>query len=271
MTVQLAIARLARNAQLSMPEQSAILDVCSSPKRYESRRELLREGVRAPVAYLVVSGIAGRFVGNPDGRAQCVAYLLGGDLCGKRTFLSLPMDHSVRTLSSVDAVTIPRDALDRLSGSFPNLARALQRLSAIEVAVSRQWLMNVGHRSSLAALAHLFCELFSRLEVAGETVQNTCRLPFTQADLADALAITPVHLNRTLMKLRKSGIAALQHGQLSILDADGLRATAKFDPLYLSSEDSQSQQLSLSTAPRSEDRNAISIRRGDSLFQLLNG
>jgi CRP-like cAMP-binding protein len=262
-TVQLAIARLAHNAQLSTSEQNALLDVCAGPRRYEPRRELLREGVRAPAAFLLINGVAARFVSNPDGRAQCVAYLLSGDLCGKRSFLSLPMDHSVRTLTSVDAVQIPRDALDRLSSSFPNLPKAIHRLSAIEAAVSRQWLLNVGHRSSLAALAHLFCELFSRLEVAGETIQNTCRLPFTQADLADALAITPVHLNRTLMKLRKSGLAVLQRGQLSILDAEGLRAAAKFDPLYLNGLDAQSPQLSLATAPRADDRNAIALRRGE--------
>lgn len=263
MTVQLAIARLARNAQLSSSEQSALLDACTSPKRYEARRELLREGTRAPAAFLLISGVAARFVSNPDGRAQCVGYLLRGDLCGKRTFLSLPMDHSVRTLSTVDAVSITRDAYDRLSSTFPNIARAFQRLSAVEAAVSRQWLLNVGQRSSLAALAHLFCELFSRLEAAGETVQNTCRLPFTQADLADALAITPVHLNRTLMKLRKSGLAVLRHGQLSILDAEGLRTTARFDPLYLSGPGSQLPQLTLTASPGAEERSAISLRRED--------
>jgi CRP-like cAMP-binding protein len=269
-TVQLAIARLARNAQLSTSEQHALLDVCTSPKRYEARRELLREGVRSPAAFLLVSGVAGRFVGNPDGRAQCVAYLLSGDLCGKRAFLSLPMDHSVRTLTTVDAVTIPRDALDRISSSLPNLPRAMQRLSAIEAAVSRQWRLNVGHRSSLAALSHLFCELYSRLEIAGEAAQNTCRLPFTQADLADALAITPVHLNRTLMKLRKSELAVLQHGQLKILNADGLRAIAKFDPLYLNGLDPQSSPFPLTNVPRAEDRGAMSMRRGDSPLHLLN-
>lgn len=263
MTVQLAIARLGHNAQLSTSEQNALLDVCSSPKRYESRRELLREGARGPGAFLLISGVAGRFLANSDGRAQCVAYLLSGDLCGKRTFLSLPMDHSVRTLSPVDAAMIPRDALDRISVEFPNIAKAFQRLAAVEAAVLRQWLLNVGHRSSLAALAHLFCELFSRLEASGQTAQNTCRLPFTQADLADALAITPVHLNRTLMKLRKSGLAALRNGQLSILDAAALRGTAKFDPLYLGSPDSGSSQWSLTSAQPGEDRGAIPIRRGE--------
>lgn len=268
MTVQLALGRLAQTAQLSTAEQSALLEVCSGPKRYEPRRELLREGARPAAAFLILSGVAGRFVGNPDGRAQCVAYLLGGDLCGKRAFLSLPMDHSVRTLSPVDAATIPRDALDRLSSSFPNIARAFQRLSAIEAAVSRQWLLNVGHRSSLAALSHLFCELFARLQIAGETVQDTCRLPFTQADLADALAITPVHLNRTLMKMRRMGLAALRNGRLSILDAEGLRAIARFDPLYLAAPaDTTIGQLALTPTQGTEDRIGISVRRPESPFQ----
>ena len=270
MTVQLAIARLARTAQLSTSEERGLLDACSGPKRFEARRELLREGTRAPAAFLLLSGIAGRFVGNADGRAQSTAYLLSGDLCGKRALLCLPMDHSVRTLSAVDAVMIPRDALDRLAVTYPNIARGFLRLMAIEAAIARQWLLNVGNRDALAALAHLFCELFERLQASGETIENTCRMPFTQADLADALAITPVHLNRTLMCLRKSGLVSLRNGRLSILDAAALRATAKFNPLYLNGSEGAVPQSVLAPDQRVEDRIGISIRRGDSPSHSVN-
>jgi len=269
-TVQFAIARLARNAQLSSTEEHALLDACSGPRRYEARRELLREGVRPAAAILLLSGIAGRFVSNAEGRAQSTAYLLGGDLCGKRAMLSLPMDHSVRTLTPVDAVMIPRDALDRLSSSYPNIGRGLLRLSAFEAAIGRQWLLNVGNRDSLAALAHLFCELFERLQASGESVDNTCRLPFTQADLADALAITPVHLNRTLMCLRKSGIVTLRNGRLSVLDPAALRATAKFDPLYLDGPERHASQTMLGQEPNAEDRIGIAIRRGEAPYHSMN-
>ena len=267
MTVQLAIARLARTAQFSPSEQNALLDVCSGPKRFEARRELLCEGAPPAATFLLLSGIAGRFVSSPDGHPKCAAYLLPGDLFGRRALVWHPMDHSVRTLSMVDAMVISRDALDRLATRLPNLAKGFMRLSAIEAAISRQWLLNVGHRSSLAALAHLFCEIFERLRSGGETTQNSCRLPFTQADLADALAITPVHLNRTLMKLRRSGLAELHDGQLTITDAAGLKAVAHFDPLYLS--EAPTAPLTLTPSREPDERGTVPIRRNDSPYPPL--
>jgi hypothetical protein len=140
---------------------------------------------------------------------------------------------------------IPLETVRVLTREFPDIVKALLRLSAVEAAISRQWLLNVGQRSAFAALAHLFCELFVRLRAAGLAHEHTCQLPLTQTDLADALALTPVHLNRTLMKMRKTGIATLTGGKLCILQAEALRAAAKFNPGYLGAPD----EIPLHAAP----------------------
>jgi hypothetical protein len=58
-------------------------------------------------------------------------------------------------------------------------------------------------------------------------------LPLTQGDLADALAMSPVHMNRTLMKLRRLKIASLLHYWLTLYDFEELKRVAGFTPLYL--------------------------------------
>jgi CRP-like cAMP-binding protein len=232
--VRTAMSLLARNAQLSAAEQLALESVCGSARRYVARHSLLHTGEAAPGVFVIFRGIACRFSALPGGHAQMHAYLIPGDVCGLRSLVGLTMDHSVRAMTALDVGLIPRESLRALCEDFPGISTAFLRLSQTEAAIARQWLLNVGHRSALSALAHLFCELFLRFQAAGLAENGTCPLPLTQTDLAEALALSPVHLNRTLMKLRRAGIATLRGGKLSILDPEALRAAARFDPSYLS-------------------------------------
>lgn len=233
MLVHTALSLLARNTLLSHSEQHALDNIFGSPRRYPPRYELMRAGDATPGILLILTGVASRFATLPGGHSQIYAYLLPGDLCGVRALVNLPMDHSVRSLTALDACLIPKDSVRTLTNDYPNISRAFLRLTQIEAAISRQWLLNVGHRSAFTALAHLFCEVFFRLQSAGLAHENTCPLHLTQTDLAEALALSPVHLNRTLMKMRRAGVATLTGGMLCVLDADALRAAAKFDPSYL--------------------------------------
>ena len=55
----------------------------------------------------------------------------------------------------------------------------------------------------------------------------------TQVDLGDVLGLTPVHVNRVLMELRRQGLIEWKAAQVTIPDWDRLAAFARFDPAYL--------------------------------------
>jgi CRP-like cAMP-binding protein len=233
MLVHTAMSLLARNTLLSVNEQQALESACSSPRHYPVRYDLQHAGDLAPGVFLILRGIACRFATLSGGHSQIHAYLLPGNVWGLRALFGLPMDHAIRALTPLDVALIPRESARVLTHEFPNISRAFLRSTQIDAAVSRQWLLNVGHRNAFTALAHLFCEVFLRLQAAGLAHENTCPLPLTQTDLAEALALSPVHLNRTLMKIRRAGMATLTGGKLSILDPDALRVAGKFDSSYL--------------------------------------
>ena len=71
------------------------------------------------------------------------------------------------------------------------------------------------------------------LEVAELGKQNAFELPITQEQLADAVALTPVHVNRMLMKLRQEGLITLTKRAISIVDWDALAKVADFQSRYL--------------------------------------
>src|SRR5262249_52094799 len=157
---------------------------------------LLKDGAPAERIFSIVSGIACRYKLLPDGRRQITAYLLPGDLCDTRTFALRRMDHSIAALSRVEASALSRDAVHRLE-QFPGLAQAFACSSLLYQSIARQWIINVGQRTAFERLSHLLCELFERLRTVGLTRENSCELPLTQTEIADAVALSSVHVNRT--------------------------------------------------------------------------
>jgi CRP-like cAMP-binding protein len=103
----------------------------------------------------------------------------------------------------------------------------------VQQSIAREWLVSVGHRSSFERLGHLICEIFERLQLVGLTADGGYKLPLTQGDIADTLALSPVHVNRTLMELRRAGFMTFQSRQLVIHDYAGLRRVSGFDRRYL--------------------------------------
>ena len=115
----------------------------------------------------------------------------------------------------------------------PTVEAVFWRSTLIDAALVREGMLNVGRREAYARMAHLFCELMTRLEVVGLAPDRTCPLPMTQPELADALGITPVHVNRTVRDLKAAGLITLRSRQLTVNDWEGLKAAAEFDPTYL--------------------------------------
>ena len=77
------------------------------------------------------------------------------------------------------------------------------------------------------------CELYLRARNIGLTRDTTLELPLSQALLADALGMTPVHINRVLRSLRETGAMTLRRGSLVISDPAILVKIAGFDENYL--------------------------------------
>lgn len=81
--------------------------------------------------------------------------------------------------------------------------------------------------------AHLLLELGTRLEKANAAKLLGFECPLTQYDLADALGLTAIHVNRMLRELRERGYLEFRHGSVHFLNRQGLERFAGFDPGYL--------------------------------------
>jgi CRP-like cAMP-binding protein len=231
LTLRLAL-RLERYAPLRPEDKRALENEVPTLRRYLPRDNLARQGAPVERLFLIVDGFACRYKLLPDGRRQITAYLLPGDLCDTRTFSMPYRDHSIAAISHVQAAALTEESVQRLE-SWPGLAYVLARNSLVQQAIAREWQVNIGHRTSFERLSHLLCELFERLEAVGLTRDYTCEVPLTQTEIADTLALSAVHVNRTLMELRRAGLVTFRSKQLIIHDYPRLRDAAGFDPAYL--------------------------------------
>jgi CRP-like cAMP-binding protein len=142
------------------------------------------------------------------------------------------MDHSIATLTRAKVAYIPRDRMDALA-ERPKLTRALWWATLVDEAVLRAWIVNIGRRDAYEAIGHLICELHCRMKNVGRAADHAFELPLTQEEFADALGLTPVHVNRVLQRLRAEGLITLKRGALEILDYPRLEAAAGFNSNYL--------------------------------------
>lgn len=198
-----------------------------------AREDVFRPQDLPETVRLITAGIACRYRFMPNGQRQITGFLLPGDLFALRSLLGAPFDHYVRSLTMLETMQLERSCLRSFTDQRSDISEVLQRAMSLQSAITREWAVNVGQRSAMERIAHLFCELFARLQTVGLTMGNRCLLPLTQVDIAEALALTPVHVNRMVMLMTRSGWLTFQRSVLQIHDMRCLTEVGGFDPTYL--------------------------------------
>lgn len=218
--------------KLSEEDRDLLVALSDDTRRVDSRYDLISEGDRPDHVHLMLKGWACRYKLLPDGTRQITALLLPGDFCDTHITLFEKMDHAIGTLTESEVAVISRRTMRELS-ERPGIARALWWGSLVDEAVLRAWIVNMGRREAFDRLAHLVCEVHARLHHVGLAPDGSFGLPLTQDDLADALGLTPVHVSRTLKRLREEGLMTFRRGQIVVTDMPRLKELAQFDPNYL--------------------------------------
>ncbi|MEP7246238.1 MAG: Crp/Fnr family transcriptional regulator [Gammaproteobacteria bacterium] len=230
----LLIRKLENFAKLTVLEKQALANASVVAVNLPAHADLQQEGSAADDGmHLILKGFACRYKLLPDGRRQIVGYCVPGDLCDPRMFVLQRTDYSVGTLSPVRAGRLSRESVIELGEHHPRLTLALWWTTLVEEAIALEWMINVGQRSAFERAAHLLCEVYMRLGAVGLVHDNRCEFPLTQNEIGDTLALSTVHVNRTLMELRRTGLISLHDKQLTIHDLSGLKDAAGFNPAYL--------------------------------------
>lgn len=175
----------------------------------------LKNAASSGRTHLVLSGWACQLRILADGRRQIFAFLLAGDpiqaagpeVSGERLLTALTR------VETLDLTTLLKQ--EEAEGRFDLravLARAMEQ--------RRERLFNhvvrLGRLDALERVTDLLLELRDRLYEMGQVKDETFRLPLTQENIADALGLSVVHVNRTLQQLRRQGLISQRAGVVTL-------------------------------------------------------
>lgn len=195
-------------------------------------RDIVAFDRTAKHATVLLEGMTCLYGRLPDGSRQIFAFQHPGDFCD----LSHAMLPATSREAAVCAVTgctigiIDRGILEQLLVQYPSLMLAMWRAAMLEASILRKRMLNIGRQPALQRIAHLLCEQVARQESVGI---GAATLPLRQIDIADAAALSIVHVSRTCQQLQKLGLLSKEGHRMKVVDRKRLADLAAFDGDYL--------------------------------------
>jgi len=181
---------------------------------------------------VLLSGMACSYRRLENGTREIYSFHHPGDFCDLYRYV-LPERNdaiAVQALTDCLVATIAYADIERLLAQRPRLGLLLWRATALEAGIVRERLSNARRGSAVQRVANLLCEQLARREAIGIT---SPLVPITQIDVADAVGLSVVHVNRTIQALRGLDVLSKSHHAIEVTNRERLARIAEFDGRYL--------------------------------------
>ena len=162
-----------------------------------------------------------------DGRQQLVGLQFSPDLLGR--LFGTQNKVTIEAASPVDICRVPKQVLEALVSSSPDLKQRLLDQSLQDLDEARDWMITLGRKDAQQRVASLMMLVARRngIEVIEAGRGAAFDLPLTRADMADLLALTVETVCRQISRLRKDGVVRIRnHRHVTVPDMSRLAARA---------------------------------------------
>lgn len=221
---------------MSEDEKSLLEGIVKEVRTLEDGEVLVRRGVVTNLCSVLIEGFMIRTVETATARA-IVSFQVPGDFVDLHAFALRRLDHDLVALGPCKVGVVDHAAIADVLAQRPHLARLLWFSTLLDAAIHREWICKLEQLQAPARVAHIFSEIWHRLDMVGLGNSGLVRTPLTQAILAEMCGITPIHMNRALSQLRREKIADFRRGTLYVEDRRRLEEFGSFNPFYLYGED----------------------------------
>ncbi len=235
MTYNHGLGPLSRRLSALAPLGRAHLEIIEATHRTvetcPAGSELCAEGLANPHVWSVITGWMVQTRTLMDGRRQVVGIILPGDTINL-TWHPNPLSlHGVECVTDVALARAEGLLNEALSASDGVLWAAFTAAHAQDEATMLNTIACLGRQSAYERLSLFFLDLFHRLSRVGLADANSFYMPLTQQVLADKLALSVVHVNRTLMQLGRDGVVIRSKKKVTIADVHALARQMDYRPL----------------------------------------
>lgn len=195
------------------------------PRTYQQGEVIFYEGDPGQMLYLIQSGQVRIFVNGLDGSETSVI-LFGrpGEIFGELAVVDgMPRSATAVALGQTILYTMSRENFRQHTLRYPQLALNFMKVLSSRVrssTVQMDSLASLGISQRLARKLLQLAQDYGKAEAHGVSI--TMRL--TQSDLASLTGATRESINKTLREFRQNGWLLMEQGQITILDAEALKA-----------------------------------------------
>lgn len=195
-----------------------------------AKQSIFREGEPSPHAYTLFEGWAAIYKTLPNGKRQIMRFALPGDFIGFQPDLEGPMMYGAAAVTSCTLCAFPRSNLSVMLRENQELAVQMALMNARYMEWCQYHLMGTGRQSAKERIAFLLLELYYRSKLqCGDASEDSIPFPICQEEIADAVGLTTVHVNRTLKEMRAEGLVECNARRLAIKDEARLIEISNFD------------------------------------------
>ncbi|MGQ7260460.1 Crp/Fnr family transcriptional regulator [Vreelandella sp. V005] len=229
----LMIRKIESTFTLTTEEKRALQELPVQTQDVKSNHDIVKMGDQPSQCCLLLEGFSCVYKLTFEGKRQIMALHIPGDMPDLQSLHLQVVDINIASISPCKLGFIQHKDLHSLFERHPRLTAAFWHETLVDASIFREWLLNVGQREGYSRIAHIICELLLRLRAVGLVEDDSFSMPITQAELADATGMTPVHVNRVLQALRNDGLIITDKRKITIPNWEKLQEVGEFDPLYL--------------------------------------
>ena len=204
---------------------------------YQKDTRVVQAGSVCGRSTLLVEGFIIRGL-DGSGNRSALSVHVPGDFVDLHCFALKRLDHNVDTIGPVKLAYVPHEKLREVLRDRPHLGRLLWSSTLLDAAMHREWIMKLEQSTVPKRIAHVFAEIWRRLEMVGQAFPDGFETPLRQSEIAEMCGATAIHTNRALADLRRNDLADFRRGEVRIRDRARLEDYAGFRPDYLYGEGS---------------------------------
>lgn len=220
---------------MTAEEKDIVESLIERTERFPTPTTLLKRGELADKSTMLIEGYLMRTIVENDQRFV-VELHVPGDFADLHAFALKRLDHDLVTVGDTLVGLVSHVRLKQVLADHPHLARLFWFSTLLDASINREWILKLEQLPAARRVAHVFAELWHRLDLVGLGRRDGLRTPLIQADLANMCGTTAIHMNRALGQLKKESIAEFRRGAVYVPDRARLEAFCGFNPDYLYGE-----------------------------------